>query len=182
MGTSDDDNVTPFRPRRPPAAETALHSRTRRAQPEARRLAAEQSAPDKAAYAGALIQQANQQFVRTGKIVPARITIALDLRGLEGPEVDIACGAQEPAVDLWELGLEVPTREQLAKLAKLTGFDVAYFYQPIPPGPLTDSLFICYGGRRGCELTAPDVIDENGVLLYEGKPRPMPPDVQQALF
>jgi hypothetical protein len=41
---------------------------------------------------------------------------------------------------------------------------------------------VCHGGRRGCEVSAPDVVDENGVLLYGGKPRSLPPPVQGTLF
>jgi hypothetical protein len=40
---------------------------------------------------------------------------------LEGPEVDIACGAKEPDVDRWEEGELYPTWEQLVLLAELTG-------------------------------------------------------------
>lgn len=39
---------------------------------------------------------------RAGRPYPERLTAALDLRELYGPEVDIACGAVEPAVDRWE--------------------------------------------------------------------------------
>jgi hypothetical protein len=128
-------------------------------------------------------RQRNEQLIRAGKVVPARITLALDFCGLEGPEVDTACGAAEPDVDMWELGLAVPAPEQVAKLAELTGFPVAYFYQPIKPGPLAGSaIFICRRGRRGCEIREPDVVDENGVLLYGGKPRDLPPAAQGTLF
>ena len=79
--------------------------------------------------------------------------MALDLRGLEGPEVDIACGVVEPAVDMWEAGTLVPTREQVAALAVLTDFPVTFFYQPADPplGP----VWICRRGRGGCELYDP---------------------------
>jgi hypothetical protein len=58
---------------------------------------------------------------RAGELRPYRITIALDARGLYGPEVDEACGAAEPDVDLWEAGKLYPTWEQVLLLAKLTG-------------------------------------------------------------
>lgn len=159
--------------------EAALHRRVRQAQPGARALAAKQTAAQRAAYMGAAIAQANERLIATGRVVPARITLALDMCGLEGPEVDVACGAAEPDVDMWEAGLAVPTRGQVAKLAALTGFTAAYFYRPIEPGPLSQSMFIC--GRGGCQRHAPDVVDENGVLLYEGKPRETPA-AQGALF
>ncbi|MDF3320228.1 hypothetical protein P3G66_31950, partial [Rhodococcus sp. C3V] len=38
-----------------------------------------------------------------------RITRALDAAELYGPDVDIACGAQEPAVDEWEAGTRYPS-------------------------------------------------------------------------
>lgn len=56
-----------------------------------------------------------------GLVVPASITSALDMHQLEGPEVDQACGVEEPAVDLWEEGKLYPTWEQLVALSKLTG-------------------------------------------------------------
>jgi hypothetical protein len=154
-----------------------------RAQPGARALAAEQAAAQRDGYTAALTRQENERLLATGRIVPARITIALDLNELEGPEVDTACGAAEPDVDMWEMGLAVPTPQQVAKLAELTGFPAAYFYRPIKPGPLAGSaIFICYSGRRGCEARDPDVVDENGVLLYGGKPRELPAPVQGKLF
>lgn len=77
---------------------------------------------------------------------PTRITMALDFRGLYGPEVDHALGVEEPTVDLWEAGLIVPTREQVHRLAGLTGFPWRFFYQPEPP-PIVGG-FIC--GGDGC--------------------------------
>lgn len=49
--------------------------------------------------------------------VPARISAALELRGLDGPQVDEACGVVEPAVDQWESGELIPTTAQVAALA-----------------------------------------------------------------
>jgi len=87
---------------------------------------------------------------------PERITMALDLRWLSGPEVDRACGAEEPAVDLWEAGDLVPTAEQVAKLAALTGFPVAFFY--LPSSPPVGPVFVCSRGR--CEVidSRPDAV------------------------
>lgn len=84
---------------------------------------------------------------RGGRPYPERITAALDLCGLDGPEVDTACGAVEPAVDRWEAGEEVPTRHQLDLLAALTGFPLGYFFRP--PSGLLLTGWIC--GADGCE-------------------------------
>lgn len=64
---------------------------------------------------------------RDGELFPWRITLALDYHGLEGPEVDVACGVAEPCVDMWEDGHLYPTWEQLLKLAELTGFHPLFF-------------------------------------------------------
>lgn len=66
---------------------------------------------------------------RGGRPYPERITMALDApagggRPLEGPDVDAACDATEPAVDRWETGEEVPTPHQLELLAALTGYPI----------------------------------------------------------
>ncbi len=55
-----------------------------------------------------------------GELVPARITIALDLHELYGPEVDATCGVAEPDVDRWEAGELYPTWEQLLALSAIT--------------------------------------------------------------
>lgn len=62
-----------------------------------------------------------QQLWAGGHLTPWRITLCLDEKGLYGPEVDIACGAAEPDVDLWEAGELYPTWEQVQKLAELCG-------------------------------------------------------------
>lgn len=64
---------------------------------------------------------------RAGLVIPWRITMALDLRSLYGPDVDLACKAQEPDVDQWEAGERYPTWEQLVALADLTGFPPRFF-------------------------------------------------------
>lgn len=78
---------------------------------------------------------------------PERITQALDLRELYGPEVDEALGGEEPMVDEWESGARIPTLEQIQALAELTGFSVRYFYLP-PPPPLGPG-WMC--GSDGCK-------------------------------
>ena len=65
-----------------------------------------------------LWQQAERDW-QAGKIIPWRITVALDAHSLYGPEVDAACGVEEPAVDMWEAGTLYPTWEQLCALATL---------------------------------------------------------------
>lgn len=62
-----------------------------------------------------------------GMVVPRHITTALDARKLYGPEVDRACGVEEPAVDMWEAGKLYPTWEQLCALAELTGKTPEWF-------------------------------------------------------
>lgn len=80
------------------------------------------------------LRKAYQQW-RAGAVIPDRITQALDLRGLYGPEVDEACKAQEPEVDQWEAGERYPSWEQLCALADLTGFPPRFFTTP-GVGPL----------------------------------------------
>lgn len=77
---------------------------------------------------------------------PERITMALNLCDLYGPEVDQMLDGEEPMVDEWESGERIPTFEQMQKLAELTGYPVRFFYQPPPPqlGP----GWIC--GTGGC--------------------------------
>jgi transcriptional regulator with XRE-family HTH domain len=66
-----------------------------------------------------------------GHIYPHRITQALNSRKLDGPEVDRACGVEEPAVDEWEMGIRYPTWQQLLALAKLTDYPVGFFTRPV---------------------------------------------------
>lgn len=68
-----------------------------------------------------------------GLVAPWRITYALDVGEHHGAEVDIACGAVEPAVDEWESGVRYPTFEQLVLLSELTGFAVAWFVRDEEP-------------------------------------------------
>ncbi len=102
--------------------------------------------------------------------VPARITIALDSIGAEGPWVDKALGGVEPMVDLWEAGQLVPTRVQVEALAELTGFPPEWFYRPGDElaGTQDDPVrtFMCDRRRRGQNaLTIVDSwVDWAGVL------------------
>jgi hypothetical protein len=150
-----------------------------------RQLAAEQQAGHRAGYARAQTAQDTDRRAAAGRVVPARITMALDSRGLEGPDVDTACGTFEgnPAgdVDMWELALAVPTAEQVRAIAQLSGYPLAWFYEPLAPGPMVGPVRVCYHDRRRSVVLAPNVVDERGVLLYGGQPR-TPPNPQGALF
>lgn len=103
---------------------------------------------DRDRYSAALIRQhraaLEADFV-AGRIrpVPYRITQALDLHGLYGPEVDVACGGEEPMVDEWEAGTRVPTLDQLHKLAALTRFPIDFFFSPAPAQEISGVGFVC---------------------------------------
>ncbi|KAF0964935.1 MULTISPECIES: hypothetical protein [Rhodococcus] len=56
---------------------------------------------------------------QAGKLVPWYISHLLDSGRHSGPTVDIACHAEEPAVDLWEAGQLYPTWDQTVALARL---------------------------------------------------------------
>jgi hypothetical protein len=90
---------------------------------------------------------------------PERITTALNIRELYGPEVDQALGGEEPMVDEWEAGERIPTFEQVQRLAVLTGFPVRFFYQP-PSPPLGDG-WIC-GSDGYARFGDTDVADGDG--------------------
>lgn len=91
--------------------EQEIAARTRAAAQRRGRAKLARAADDGVAY----------KLWRAGELRPYRITRALDARRLDGPEVDEACGAHEPDVDLWEAGKLYPTWEQVVLLAKLTG-------------------------------------------------------------
>lgn len=67
-----------------------------------------------------------------GMVVPHNITLALDTLGLEGPEVDLACNAREPEVDMWEAGKLYPRWDQLVALAELTERTPRFFVDARP--------------------------------------------------
>ena len=95
----------------------------KRAKAGQRRLVREQD--DEVAY----------KLWRAGQIHPFRITMALDARRLCGPQVDAACGAAEPDVDLWEAGKLYPTWEQVRLLAELCGVPPRFFAEKDRPLP-----------------------------------------------
>lgn len=71
-----------------------------------------------------------------GLIRPWAITLALNARGLYGPEVDEACGTVEPAVDMWEDGQLYPTWPEFKALAELTGYPLKHFWIHRDPMPV----------------------------------------------
>lgn len=83
---------------------------------------------------------------------PTRVTLALDMDGMYGAEVDEALGVLTDAadvVDRWEAGELHPTESELARLAFLTGYQSWWFRQPFTlekaPG------WMC--GEDGCVST-----------------------------
>lgn len=158
-------------------ADEGLHPRTRRAAPQARALAAEQAGEARRRYSSAAVRARAEKLIAAGKVVPARITLALDIMGLNGPEIDEQVGTWHgnPGgdIDRWEQALAVPSPAQVELLAKLTDFPVAWFYEPVETGPLLDNgpVWMCFSDRRGCAQVQPHVVTEAGVLLYEGQPR-----------
>ncbi len=99
--------------------------------------------------------------------VPARATLALDAAGLYGPNVDIECGTWEGNpdgdVDAWELGEAVPTAEQVALMAELTGRPVGWFYAPLVDHGVT-AVWVCGKtgakgmGRQRCERVPLEIV------------------------
>lgn len=83
------------------------------------------------AAAAAAHEEEGRRLWAAGRLIPSAITVALDSKELYGPEVDRACGAEEPAVDHWEQGILYPTWEQTRLLAKLCGVTVALLCQDI---------------------------------------------------
>lgn len=87
-------------------------------------------------------------YVKTEELAPQRdrISMALDLCGMEGPEVDEALGVlnadgTDTVVDAWETGELEPSEEDVRRLATLTGYPVAWFYTP--PIPVEGHTFVC---------------------------------------
>lgn len=106
---------------------------------------------DREKYWAAVERQQREREARTAVPVPYRITQALDLHALYGPEVDRALGGEEPMVDLWEEGKLVPTREQIEALARLTDFPVSYFYMPVTESGGWGHACKRGGKGKGCE-------------------------------
>jgi hypothetical protein len=92
-----------------------------------------------------------------GRVVPHRITMALNLHGHQGPEVDAACGVEEPAVDMWEAGTLYPTWEQLLALAAICPqVTLAYLVLPLSDElPLQTSMRFHRVQGRPCDRLEP---------------------------
>ena len=190
--SGDDGRVVPFTPRRPaPAPDPALaglHRRTKQARRRAQQLAADQARPQRDAYDAATRRQRDEQLLAEGVPVPMRITRALDIAGLDGPEVDEQVGTYEGNpdgdVDDWEAGRAIPSGEQVRMLVELTGFPISFFYRAPSVHELGSEggTWISWSGGRGCELVPADVIDERGVLLRGGELPAPARDVQVGLF
>lgn len=148
----------------------------------------------RAAYTQAVVAQTNQARYNAahtrweqGLVVPCAITTFLDMRSLDGPGVDEACGVKEPTVDLWEAGRVYPTWEQLLALADLCQVPVWRFTEP--PLHHTDGpIFIC-GPRttshtpEGPPITVfdPLALAAAGINPYPTNP-PTDPDGQHRLI
>jgi hypothetical protein len=110
-------------------------------------------------YLGAAFEQQARRAWAAGKVIPHRITTALDAGELYGPEVDAACGVAEPAVDEWEAGTLYPTWEQLCALAALVDLSVHAFTMEPSAGAITG--WICDRRRGGgCTLVQSDPVLE----------------------
>lgn len=112
------------------------------------------------------------QLWQAGALVPHTITQLLNANGLYGPEVDVACLAEEPAVDEWEAGTRYPTWEQVLALAELVEVQPAYLFKLVTQDDhrLTSPVFMC-GGPGGLQVITEDGVEH--VLEY-------PPDVVRA--
>lgn len=101
---------------------------------------------------------------RHGYVIPDRITMFLDYRDLYGPDVDHACGVEEPTVDQWEAGEVYPTWEQLTALAALCQVGPICFTDAwgSSNAPITSTIFICDRTRPGNSL----VIVPNPILRF----------------
>lgn len=129
---------------------------------------------DRQRHQMAVLRQREELLLATAKPNPARITAALDAAGLWGPEVDHACGVEEPTVDLWETGELVPTPDQVRALATLCGVTPSMFYGDYEPVP----TWLC--GSDGCKYIDPrPKPSEPPVVLADVTPLP---GVQATLF
>lgn len=136
-------------------------------------------------YIGTAMEQAAYRAWAAGHVIPDRITTALDAHALYGPEVDAACGVEEPAVDEWEAGIRYPSWEQLQALAELCHVTTSVFTVE-PQAILTGPVFICDRSKRknGCQVvtltpvltfTAEALAAANLPKLPPPPNRPLPP-------
>lgn len=74
---------------------------------------------------------------RRGQAVPGRVTLARAYLNLGPQNVANVCGTDAEAVDLWELGIEYPTWDELGDLALLSSLPIGFFMRPVEgPGAL----------------------------------------------
>jgi transcriptional regulator with XRE-family HTH domain len=114
-----------------------------------------------------VMDKVHQAERRNGAPTPERITVALDICGLYGPEVDEALGGVEPMVDEWETGERIPTAQQVRALARLTGFPVDFFFLP-PPPPLPGGWICSEGGCEPLDTPSKDLTDTKSGVIVEG--------------
>lgn len=97
-----------------------------------------------------------------GRWCTSRLTLALNVAGLEGAACDRALGVAGPrgqdlcVVDWWETGRVVPTPLELLILAHRTGRTPEFFFGP--PLEVSGSVFLCGRGSqtRGRMVIDPD--------------------------
>ena len=80
---------------------------------------------------------------KAGALLPWRCTLVLDAARAEGAWVDIACGADEPEVDLWEAGKLYPSWENTVRLAALANIPLEELLSREGLGP--DTSFVRCG-------------------------------------
>lgn len=90
---------------------------------------------------------------QAGDLQPRRLTMALDAVHAEGTWVDVACGAEEPEVTLWEAGQLYPSWENTVRLAALTGTPLMELLSREDLGP-DESFARCGNAVFGKELRA----------------------------
>lgn len=186
--------VVPFRPRTAAqraakaqvAASTArvgraLQDGARQRQRETERLARRRAAAEAERTRRESLRMARAEW-KAGRVRPWRITAALDLRKLYGPAVDRACGAVEPAVDLWEAGDLYPSWEQLQALSKLTEFPVGFFVRDGDPlGEEGSTIELHLKGRGKTAEPEPVVLQFSHQALVNAGIREGVPDTSGAL-
>lgn len=128
-------------------------------------------------YISTAMEQAAYRAWAAGHVIPDRITTALDAKALYGPEVDLACGVEEPAVDEWEAGTRYPTWEQLRALAELCEVTTSMF--TAEPISTFTSVIICDRSKRknGCQVVTrtPILAFTPEAIAAANLPKPPPP-------
>lgn len=104
-----------------------------------------------AAAAAAVVRPENDRRLadarrawEAGLVRPYLLSLWMNHRGVEGPEVDAACGVPEPTVDLWEEGRVYPTWDQLLALATFCELPVWRFTEDVD----TTRTFLCARSNR----------------------------------